>query len=66
MSKQYMTAAEVAEMVGVSSSKAYRIIKELNEQLAAKGYLTIRGKISRAYFCEKWYGLERMVQGEHI
>ena len=56
MSKQYMTAAEVAEMVGVSSSKAYRIIKELNEQLAAKGYLTIRGRISRAYFNEKWYG----------
>lgn len=55
MSKQYMTAAEVAETVGVSVSKAYRIIKELNDELKSNGYLVVAGRVPTAYFTEKWY-----------
>lgn len=55
MNKQYMTAADVAETVGVSVSKAYRIIKELNDELKSKGYLVVAGRVPTAYFTEKWY-----------
>ena len=31
--KQYLTAAEVAETVGVSTTKAYGLIREMNAEL---------------------------------
>ncbi|MDO4312375.1 MAG: hypothetical protein Q4C52_04770 [Eubacteriales bacterium] len=54
--KQYVTAQEISETLGVSLTKSYAIIRELNEELQSKGYLTVRGKTSRAFFNEKWYG----------
>lgn len=56
MEKSYITAKEIAETLGISTGKAYSIIRDLNAELQAKGYLTISGKCSRAYFNEKWYG----------
>ena len=52
----YYSAAEIAQMLGVSMGKAYKILREMNQELAAKGYLTIAGKIPVEYFNEKWYG----------
>lgn len=56
VNSRFYTAKEVAEMLGVSSAKAYQIIKKLNMELSEKGYITIAGKIPRAYFDEKCYG----------
>ena len=56
VNSRFYTAKEVAEMLGVSSAKAYQIIKKLNTELSEKGYITIAGKIPRAYFNEKCYG----------
>lgn len=53
MTKQYATAKEVAEALGVSEGKAYGIIRELNTQLKAAGYITVQGKVNRRYFEEK-------------
>lgn len=58
MSKQYITAKEIAEIIGRSESFAYKIIRELNNELKSKGYITVSGRVSRAYFNEKWYGAE--------
>lgn len=52
----YVDVKEVSQLLGVSQSKAYQIIKQLNDDLKKDGYLTIAGKVSRAYFCKKWYG----------
>ena len=60
MEKQYITAKEISGMLGVSNSKAYAIIRELNAELKERGYLTIPGKVSRAFFFEKWYGGEQV------
>lgn len=57
MSSQYITASEVSELLGVSLAKSYSIIRSLNAELKSKGYLVIAGKVSRAYFAEKWYGM---------
>ena len=53
MTRQYATAKEVAEALGVSEGKAYGIIRELNTQLKAAGYITVQGKVNRRYFEEK-------------
>ena len=53
-SKVY-TAEEVAAILGVSRSTAYREIKRLNAELEAQGYITVTGKISKRYFLEKSY-----------
>ena len=34
MSSRFYTAKEVSEMLGVSSTKAYQIIKRLNKELS--------------------------------
>ena len=53
--KRFLTAKDVCMYMEVSRSMAYKIIKELNDQLEAQGYLTVRGKVSRIYFEEKTY-----------
>ena len=57
MSKQILNVREVMAALEVSESKAYGIIKQLNSELSAKGYIVIPGKVSRAYFEEKLYGV---------
>lgn len=42
-------AKEVAEILGVKSSTAYKVIRTLNSQLEAQGKITVRGKINKRY-----------------
>lgn len=56
--KQYLTAAEVAETVGVSVAKAYGLIREMNAELKAAGYITIAGKVPEGFFRKKYYGYQ--------
>lgn len=53
---RFMNAADVAEFMGVSIPMAYKIIRKLNNELLAQGYLTVAGRISRRYFEQKVYG----------
>lgn len=55
--KMYYTANDVMGMLGVSKATAYTIIRELNDELRNKGYLTLQGKVPKVYFQEKWYGM---------
>lgn len=52
----FMRAHEVAEELGVSIPYAYKLIRQLNEELAQTGYITISGRIDRKFFHEKFYG----------
>ena len=54
--KRFLNANDVAEYMQVSIPMAYKIIRRLNEELSAQGYITIAGKVSRAYFEQKTYG----------
>lgn len=58
MKAQFITAAEVGEIMGVSRTKAYQIVREMNNELKEKGYLTINGKCPLRYFQQKFYGIE--------
>ena len=53
----FISAEEIKEIVGISKSKAYSLIQELNAELKEKGYLTVTGRVSRKYFEERFYGL---------
>ena len=52
----FIKASEIAEELQISQPLAYRMIREWNEQLRAKGYTTIQGRVSRQYFEEQIYG----------
>ena len=58
MNKQFITADEIMKSLDIGRTKAYQIIKDLNAELSDKGYLVIRGKVSRRYFCQR-YAIEK-------
>ena len=58
MRAQFITAAEVAEIMGISRSKAYQIVREMNRELNYQGYLTVAGKCPAQYFKQKFYGFQ--------
>jgi len=45
----FMKADEVQELLGVSRSEAYRIMKKLNDDLKEKGFIVLSGRVSRKY-----------------
>lgn len=51
-----MKASDVALLLGVSMAKAYAIVRQCNEELKSKGYITVAGRVSARYFSEKTYG----------
>ena len=53
----FMRVNEVAEELGVSVPYAYKLIRQMNEELEAKGFITIAGRVSRKYYEEKFYGM---------
>lgn len=53
--RKFLTAADVAEILNVSRSTAYRIIRRLNDELNKAGKITVAGKISARYFYENTY-----------
>ena len=52
----FVTAGEVAQELGVSKPFAYKLVRQMNEELAKTGCITIAGRIDRKFFHEKFYG----------
>lgn len=48
----------MAKELGMSKAYAYKLMQIFNKELKAKGYMVIRGKISREYFEERFYGMK--------
>lgn len=59
----FITAEEVAKVLGVSKPYAYKLIQRLNEELKQKNCLTISGRIDRRYLAERVYGLQTDKKG---
>ncbi|MCI9025849.1 MAG: DNA-binding protein [Dorea sp.] len=58
MERQFIGAKEVAEILGVSESKAYSVIRDLNKELKEKNFITVQGRVSRVFFQERVYGIK--------
>lgn len=55
----FIKADEVAAELEISKAQAYRLICSWNEDLKAKGFTTVQGRVSRQYFKEQVYCLPR-------
>ena len=54
-----MTVEDVMNELGVKRSKAYSILKQLNNELEKEGYVAVRGKIPRPSGETKFYGFSQ-------
>ena len=54
--KNFLSATDVAEYMGVSIPMAYKIIRKLNDELKEQGYITVSGKVNRLFFEKKVNG----------
>ena len=52
---RFIRAIDVAKDFEISEGMAYRIIKRLNNELKAKGYITVAGRVNRQYYIERTY-----------
>ena len=62
MTNQFMRADEVAKELGISRSYAYKLIRQLNQELKERGFLTIAGRINRDDLKERLYTAARGVK----
>lgn len=52
---KFLSAKKVSELLDISETSAYRIVKKMNDELKKQGKIVIPGKISKRYFEEKTY-----------
>ncbi len=57
--KKFIRVEEVAKELDISVSYAYKIMRQLNRELEAKGFLTVAGRVNRQYFYERLYNAGR-------
>lgn len=61
--KHRMLAVEdIMEALSVSKSSAYTIMREINDDLAAKGLRIIPGRVSEAHFNAAFFGDDGVTQ----
>ena len=55
---KFVSTEEVANELGVSKSFAYKIVRQMNDELKNKGFMIVAGKVSRVFYEEKFYGMK--------
>ena len=50
---KWLYVEDVAEILQISKSHAYKVIRQMNKELSAQGIFTIQGRIDSKYFYEK-------------
>ncbi len=59
----YMMYAEgISRELGISKGYAYKIIKELNQELKEAGFIVIFGRVPRAFWKTKFYGNRTQIE----
>ena len=57
MNEKFLEVGDVMQILGISRSAAYKLMRQINSELEKKGYIVIRGKVSRKYIEERIYGM---------
>jgi hypothetical protein len=52
----YIGAKEAAPILNLSEGKVYELFRKMNAELRKAGYMTVAGRVPRAYFNKKFYG----------
>ena len=58
MQKMFYMSDDIANMLSVSKTTAYRIIHKLNEELKNTGYITVAGRVPKTFFDKRFYSDE--------
>lgn len=58
MAKQFYTAQDLSELLSVSESKSYSLIRTMNDELQQQGFLVVRGRVPVAYVQKRFFGME--------
>ena len=61
MNEKFLEVGDVMQILGISRSAAYKLMRQINSELEKKGYIVIRGKVSRKYFEERIYSMSDAV-----
>lgn len=51
-----MSADDIAKELNCSKSHAYKLVRAMNKELSAQGYITMAGKVPKAFWANKMYG----------
>ena len=52
--KRFLRVQDIAQELSVSTSHAYKIIKALNQEMEAKGFMVVSGRVNRSFFEKKF------------
>ena len=55
MNEKFLEVGDVMQILGISRSAAYKLMRQINSELEKKGYIVIRGNVSSNYFVERIY-----------
>ena len=55
----FIRVDEMVNELQISKPYAYKLMREMNDELKKKGFMTIAGQVSRQYFEEKFYGMKQ-------
>lgn len=53
--KSFYDKNDIMLILGIKEAKAYQIIRNLNKELEAKGFIVVQGRVSKKYFDERAY-----------
>ena len=56
MDKIFISAKELSEIMDISLGHAYKLIKQMNNELKQSGYLVVAGKVPIAFFFFFFFG----------
>jgi len=56
-----MSADQVAAELGVSRGHAYKLIRQMNEELTKEGYIIIAGKVPKRFLETKIFGFRHEI-----
>ena len=56
MKQYYINAPEAVCILELSEGKVYELFREMNKELKAQGYITVSGRVPRAFFNQKFFG----------
>lgn len=59
-----MHAKDISQELGISKGYAYKIIKELNQELKEAGFIVISGRVPRAFWETKFYGNKSQLEAQ--
>lgn len=48
-----LTVENVVELCKVSKNTAYKLMRDINEELKKQGYIVIRGRVNKNYLLKK-------------